>query len=441
MISYILHTIVVFFYSFSLLHLFHIIFRQPLPQRKAIVYIVLGMYSLLSTYTLTDAYHNLPSEALADIIALVYFSAKIWIYFIIFRYVHLKMGLLSIASIFIHSILHNFLKMRIYAISELHLTILSTLLEALIYFWCLWLIKRNNLEEAIAKYARKIKTYIYVLVIITVCLISLLGAMATFTFDTETTTNLIQLCTILLLVVISIVVANIVKIAISEQEKTELSELLTKQVENQVSYYERINEIYDEFCSFRHDFQNHVLCLQGILETNDIQQAKEYLSELITLFSGTQPKYNTGSVIIDALLNDKSTTAEKDNISIHFHGYIPTSGIHNVDLCTIFSNAIDNAIEACQKSDSTAKKLIQIKSDYRQGYYFLSFSNPIFEVIHTKKGRIITSKGNTTLHGYGIANITKAAKKYQGEVQISTKDNIFQLDVILLLTSTTTSKQ
>lgn len=263
----------------------------------------------------------------------------------------------------------------------------------------------------------------------------------TFTFDNETTTNLIQICTILLLIVISVVVSNIVKIAISEQEKTELSELLTKQVENQVSYYEKINEIYDEFRSFRHDFQNHILCLQGILATNDIPQAQEYLSQLVNQSTAVKPQYNTGSVIIDALLNDKSEIAKNLNTTIHFEGHIPSQGIHNVDLCTIFANAIDNAIEACAKSTSDQPKSIQICSNYRQGYYFVNITNPIFETIRTENGCIVSSKKNKSFHGYGLANIMKTAKKYNGEAKISAESNIFQLDITLLLDSSSMIKQ
>lgn len=433
MIHYILYSFSFFAVSLSLLHLFRIIFQLQLPKHKSSVYLILGIYSLLATYTLSDSYNNLRSEIIADTIAIVYFSARIWIYFLIFRCINIKMALLCVVSIFIDSIFHALLIMRLTALSELHLALSSTLLQTLVYSLFIWLIKRNNMEESIAKYARKIKTYIYILAIATVGLISLLGAMATFTFDSETTINWIQICTILLLIMISVVVSNIVKIAISEQEKTELSELLTKQMENQVSYYEKINEIYDEFRSFRHDFQNHVLCLQSILDSKDVEQAQDYLSGLVNLSTVTRPKYNTGSVIIDALLNDKSATAEKHNTFIDFNGYVPTSGIHSVDLCTIFFNAIDNAVEACQKSSTQTPKVIHIQSDFRQGYYFLSISNPIFEAVHIEKGHITTSKANTFLHGYGIANIIKTVKKYNGETNISTKDENFHLNVTLLL--------
>lgn len=435
MISSALYTIVVFFHSLALLHFFRIAFTLEFPQRKSIVYILLGLYALLTSYTLSNSYANLSSKVLADIIAIFYFSARIWLYFLIFRCVNAKMALLSILSLFIDQIFSSSLALVI-PISDINNYILSRLIVTIILISCINMIKRHNLTDFLTKYIRKIKIYIYLLSIVTMGLISGLVEAATFSRPNERTVIIIQGCTILLVIILSIVVSSIVKIAISEQEKKELSELLSKQIENQVGYYEKINEIYDEFRSFRHDFQNHILCLQSILDANDVEQAQEYLSSLVDRSSGTKPKYNTGSVIIDALLNDKSTAAEKQNISIEFTGYVPTTGIHNIDLCTIFANAIDNAIEACRKSNSTEDKYIRICSDFRQGYYFLTITNPIFETIQLEKGRIITSKKNKTLHGYGLANIIKAVKKYNGDTNISTQDNYFSLDITLLLDAT-----
>ena len=432
MINYALYTIVVFFHSLGLLHFFCITFTLQLPKNKSISYFLLVVYALLTSYTLSDSYVNISSKTLYDIIAVFYFSTRIWIYLLIFRCVNLRMILLSILSIFIDQVFISFLTMTLY-ISEIHVFILSKLLEALLLFLCIWLIKKHHMEESLAKYAHKIKIYIYILSIITIALISLLGEMATFAYTGKTTIYTIQICTILLLVILSIIVSSIVKIAISEQEKTELSELLIKQIENQIGYYEKINEIYDEFRSFRHDFQNHVLCLQSILNANDIKQAQEYLVGLVNLSAGTKPKYNTGSVIIDALLNDKSETAEKQKNFIEFTGYVPTSGIRNIDLCTIFANAIDNAIEACSKSDSSEEKYIRIHSDFRQGYYFLTITNPIFEALKIENGHIVTSKKNKTLHGYGLANISKAVKKYNGNTNVFIKEEIFHLDITILL--------
>ena len=110
----------------------------------------------------------------------------------------------------------------------------------------------------------------------------------------------------------------IVRVSISEAEKRASIELLSKQVENQIAYYEKINKIYDEFRSFRHDFKNHVLCLRGFISANRIDDAVEYMNEMIDMASSTNKQYNTGNIIIDALLNDKNEKAAEVNSKLEY---------------------------------------------------------------------------------------------------------------------------
>jgi len=421
------------------MHFLQIAFNFQFPKRNWIAYLLLLSQAILTSYTTSDAYRCLDGSPVYNIIGIIYFSSKIWIFFLIFRHISLKLTLLSSLSLFIEPLFS--------AITALFLSIdnisngfylLSKILLGIILFVCIYTIKSHHLESAFAKYISKIKSYVFILINITIMLISLLIDMVTYSYNNAKTTNIIRICAILLLFILFAVITSIIRIAISEQEKTELSDLLSKQIENQVNYYEKINTIYDEFRSFRHDFQNHILCLESILEANDISQALEYINDIVDLSSGSKPKYDTGSVIIDALLDDKSQYSESKNIYIHFKGYVPTNGIRNIDLCTILANAIDNAIEACCKSNTNENQYIHIVSDFRQGYFFLNISNPIFESIYKEKGHIVTSKKNKSLHGFGLANIMKTVQKYNGNTNISISDNQFILDISLLLDPTIT---
>lgn len=439
MILSILYTIIVFFYLSCTMHFLQIAFSLQIQRRKWVAYSLLFCQAILACYTTSEAYHCLKSTLVYNLIGITYFSSKIWIYFLIFRHFSLRLTLCASLSLFLEPLFSAITSIVLSIDDQSNgFYILNKVLLCIIMYVCIHTIKLHHLENAFAKYINQLKSYIYILIMITIMLISLLLDIVTYSYTDDKANSIIQTCTILLLFILFAVITSIIRIAISEQEKTELSDLLSKQIENQVVYYEKINTIYDEFRSFRHDFKNHILCLESILKSNDIPQALKYIEEIIDLSSGSKPQYDTGSVIIDALLDDKSQYSETMNISIHFQGCIPTTGIRNIDLCTIFANAIDNAIEACCKSNTTEKKYIDISSNYRQGYYFLTVSNPIFESICTEKGRIITSKKNKHLHGFGLANIIKTVKKYNGETNIRIQNHHFILDISLLLNHTIT---
>lgn len=227
---------------------------------------------------------------------------------------------------------------------------------------------------------------------------------------------------------------SIVKISISEIEKKTTIDLLSKQVENEVKYYEKINTIYSEFRSFRHDFKNHVICLRSLIESNEKENALEYINEIEGLSSVEKKQYNTGNIIIDALLNDKNDRAAAINTKIAFSGMVPTTGISNVDLCIIMANAIDNAIEACGKDTSEKPKEIKAEASFRQGYFFFNITNPIFESVEIKSNNTIaTSKSDKDHHGFGVTNILRTVQKYDGEAELSADDDKFTLDLNLVL--------
>ena len=134
---------------------------------------------------------------------------------------------------------------------------------------------------------------------------------------------------------------------------------------------------------------------------------------------------------MDSLLDDKADRAAEFSAEIVFNGIVPTIGISNADICIIFSNALDNAIEACAKRGGG---VINIKSDFRQGLFFLEISNPVPDDMKIKDvKRLSTSKGEKKLHGFGMLNIHKTAKKYNGNSSASAENGIFCLNVELQL--------
>ena len=229
---------------------------------------------------------------------------------------------------------------------------------------------------------------------------------------------------------------SIIKISISEAEKRTTIDMLSKQVENEIKYYEKINTIYGEFRSFRHDFKNHLICLRSLIDAEEKNKAMEYIDDIEALSSVEKKQYNTGNIIIHALMNDKNDRAATVNTKIVFSGMVPTAGISNVDLCIIMANAIDNAIEACGKDTSEKPKEIKVNADFKQGYFFFTITNPIFETVEIKSNKTIaTSKSDKDHHGFGVSNILHVVQKYDGEADLSADDKQFTLDLNLVLRS------
>lgn len=353
MLDFIIYCILYILLSYAFLLIFENILGYEKKIKNYTVFFVFLMSSVLavSTFQTFDLMGNLSFFA-KILVAFFYLSHRIIAYSIILN----KFNKSIIYISFIHHVLLEFYSTLINSIIKTSLirsTIISLLFEALSIFVLIVFIKKYNLEKIIQKNIKYIKKSTYIIMLFFTLFFSMF--ISILNDKSEYRSLFISIASVTILIIPATILL-IVKTSISDKAHEETSILLSKQLENQVEYYEKINSIYSEFRSFRHDYNNHILCLKSILAENDIDQALDYLSDIQEFSSIHKNQYNTGNIIMDALISDKNEKAKKSNTNIEFSGYIPTSGISNVDLCIIFANSLDNALEACVKSD---KNLIE----------------------------------------------------------------------------------
>ena len=362
------------------------------------------------------------------ILILVLMLMKAGCYTVVFRKRSLSMLYISVLSFVLNTNYTNL--MHLFTDAQMPLNIAACIAEAAVTAFLLLYISRENRAAAVTHSLTVIPKRLYVMILL------FLAFLVVFEFATviPELNPIARMLIVPVVLMISYIIARILKISAAEKEHKRISELLTVQLENQVEYYQKINDIYTEFRAFRHDFRNHLLCLRGLLAENEVQRACAYMDEIESMSYAKKKTYDTGNIIVDALLNDKNEKAAQHHTQIIFTGYAPTSGITSADLCTIFANALDNAIEACAKDSSEKEKCIAVHSDFQQGYFCLKITNPVFEKIEIRNGnQVRTSKADKTMHGFGVANIVKTAKKHGGDVEMSADDENFTLNVSLWL--------
>ncbi len=374
--------------------------------------------------------HNITSVAVKLAIIIAYYIGCFFLYTAIYRKINLKILYIYLLTINTPQIYANITK-QIFSENR-YSDLLAFLLEALVLGSILIYIKRKKYEVFVQHLVEALpkKLYILVLGLTYIASIFVMGS-------TRPNHDLyVRVLLIPSMIGLMIVLFSIIRTSISETEKTLSVNILSKQIENQIEYYNKINSIYDEFRCFRHDFKNHILCLRSLISAGETERAIEYMNEIEVLSSVEKKKFDTGNIIVDALLSDKSEKALASNTRLDFKGFVPTSGISNADLCIIIANAVDNAIEACAKDSSNEEKIITANADFKRGYFFFRISNPMFEKVKINdKNKVVTSKEDKSRHGFGVSNIVRVANKYNGAAEISADGGVFTLDVQLLLDS------
>ncbi len=236
-----------------------------------------------------------------------------------------------------------------------------------------------------------------------------------------------SLCTIIYNVIVMILIDKM----ILNKKYKHLNEMSEAQLRTQFNHYEQIMSKNQETRKLKHDMKNHLRLIRTLIENNDIDQAKELLDEIEDTMRGLDLEISSGNSITDAILNEKHKMAHNLGIKFEFSGILPRENFINpFDISTIFSNALDNAIEAAVKSNDP-ERFIKV-STYIQGKcLFILIENSVEKDIKITGKEIETTKQNKEHHGFGLKNINDSVDKYDGSLSTTCENKVFKMEILL----------
>ena len=207
---------------------------------------------------------------------------------------------------------------------------------------------------------------------------------------------------------------------------------------SQLDHFKTYQETQRETRRVYHDMKNHMTCLYHLISEGSNEEAGKYILELNNQIQQIDKELHTGNDIVDAILNVKKASAEKDQISFSIEGKLGALKIDAIDLCTIFANAIDNAMEALKDSSNSEREL-QIHFKQQQSMQLFLFRNPVSTRQSTSS--FSTTKKDYINHGFGLENIRIAVEKYNGQMNYYLENDgehsFFVLEILLFAQSAT----
>ena len=178
---------------------------------------------------------------------------------------------------------------------------------------------------------------------------------------------------------------------------------------------------------------NQLIILNHLLEEGKDEEAKRQLDQLSHFIKGKVIYSTSGNTIIDGLVNYKLQSVASENIKVETEIVVPEQlNIDIADFVTLLGNLLDNALEALKKVDRE-QRILTIKIVFSQERLIGRITNTYCGEIHQKDDKILTSKKEKQKHGYGLSNVEKIIKKYNGYMKIDHANGEFRVDFIIYL--------
>ncbi len=218
---------------------------------------------------------------------------------------------------------------------------------------------------------------------------------------------------------------------LKENKLREKELLLKHQFDMQVKHYKNLQKQFQNTRVFKHDLNNHLICIKNLIDNNDLESSTKYLKKITKSVENLNLKVNTGNPFADAVISEKYSISIDKNIEFKCNVNLTQDlKIDPFDLCVLLSNALDNSIEACDKiTEKSISKYIHIKTILNKSFIIFEIKNSMQGSLN--KNELSTDKSDAINHGLGLLNIKNTADKYLGTTYIETGENIFILNIML----------
>ena len=215
-----------------------------------------------------------------------------------------------------------------------------------------------------------------------------------------------------------------------EQERTRLEQLqksLDLQVRQSVREISALREAQSLTRQYRHDLRHHLQYVFACIENGQTEQAMEYISGIYREIEAQKVQRYCENEAVNLILSAFAQRAGKLGIELKVQGAIPAAlMVSDSDLCVILSNALENAIHACQPfaAEESGDCTIDVQLYEREGKLFLQVINPCDGNVRFENGIPVSDCPG---HGIGVQSICAIVQRYRGVHTCFVRDGHFVL--------------
>ena len=230
----------------------------------------------------------------------------------------------------------------------------------------------------------------------------------------------------IMLVVMNIAIFYIINDILVKDKEIRINRENQLKMESELDKYNEISKYYEYYRKQNHEYKNRIICIETLLHNKNYDELDIYLKELGEDIRNFPDAIDTGNTIVNVIVNTKLQEAEKNNILfITKLDNLKYLNLSDDDTVVLFSNLINNAIEAAKESE---KRTIKLKISHEHNETIIAIVNTYNGIINDD---LKTSKDDSYLHGVGINNIISIVDKYNGIHYIKYNESEFTFIISL----------
>lgn len=194
-------------------------------------------------------------------------------------------------------------------------------------------------------------------------------------------------------------------------------------------HYQKIDDFHEEIQHLQHKMNSQLMTMQKQAERNEFPQMASQLAGMIEENISVESQWFTSHKEMNVLVGHKCRQAQA--VGIHFQSQINipmTLAISEIDLISLVSNLLDNAIEACSYCSPEAS-WIKLQMVAQKQCLVIQVENSTDD----KHQSFNTRKSDKQQHGIGLKSVQRIVKKYNGELDFDWEEQSFSIEITLFI--------
>jgi len=226
--------------------------------------------------------------------------------------------------------------------------------------------------------------------------------------------------------------------AVLQENAKHVQTLLSLQAER----YQLLTESISEAKKARHDLRQHLSVMEAYIKTDDKKKLSAYFMDYKKSLSLNGGELLCENAAVNAVVNHYADIARAMGIRVNTQLALPENmGISDIDLCVVFGNCLENALEACERIEQPLKaeqKFIRLRANVTGHLLSINIQNSFDGQIEKNEDSFISQKRkkkdpSKADVGIGISSIQAIAAKYQGIAKFEADNNMFIVTILLRL--------